>query len=128
MWIFTKYGFFSAVCARQDDATYGHPVDPDRIMVRARRRNHLERLLNRFTDLTADTPIHQSTESDYRYRVFLPKPVWANLVQQLAIETDYDNFKSKAADEFADEDIAHEYGDALHDVWNVMYGFQCSES
>ena len=35
MWIFTKHGFFSAVCARQGDGKHGQPVDPDRIMVRA---------------------------------------------------------------------------------------------
>jgi len=38
MWIFTKYGFYSAVCARQGDGSHGQPVDPDRIMVRARVR------------------------------------------------------------------------------------------
>jgi len=42
MWVFTKHGFFSAVCARQGDGTYGQPVDQDRIMVRARVRGHLE--------------------------------------------------------------------------------------
>src|SRR5436305_641101 len=34
MWIFTKHGFFSAVCAREGDGSHGRPVDPDRIMVR----------------------------------------------------------------------------------------------
>jgi len=27
MWIFTRYGFFSAVCARQGDGGHGQPVD-----------------------------------------------------------------------------------------------------
>lgn len=29
MWLFTKYGFFSAVCARQGKGDYDQPVDTD---------------------------------------------------------------------------------------------------
>ena len=36
MWLFTKHGFFSAVCARQGNGKHGQHVDPRRIMVRAR--------------------------------------------------------------------------------------------
>ena len=50
MWIFTKYGFYSAVCARQGDGKKHQPVDPDRIMVRARARQHLDNLVARFPD------------------------------------------------------------------------------
>lgn len=38
MWLFTKYGFFSAVSAREGDGSHGRPVDPERIMVRALHR------------------------------------------------------------------------------------------
>ena len=48
MWIFTKHGFFSVVCARQGDGRHGRVVDPDRIMVRARVLGHLQALKNRF--------------------------------------------------------------------------------
>ena len=34
MWIFTKFGFFSAVCARQGSGKHGQPVEPTRIMYR----------------------------------------------------------------------------------------------
>ena len=47
MWLFTKYGFFSAVCARQGSGHHGQPVDLNRIMVRARLRTHLEALKDR---------------------------------------------------------------------------------
>ena len=57
MWLFTKHGFYSAVCARQGDGSHGQPVDPDRIMVRARVRDHLEALKERFSDLLADSEI-----------------------------------------------------------------------
>jgi hypothetical protein len=54
MWLFTKYGFYSAVCARQGDGSHGQPVDPNRIMVRARMRQHLEALKERFNDLVSN--------------------------------------------------------------------------
>ena len=44
MWIFTKHGFFSAVCVRQESGKHGQTVDPNRIMVRTRLRAHLEAL------------------------------------------------------------------------------------
>jgi hypothetical protein len=39
MWIFTRYGFFSVVCARQGEGQPGQPVDPDRVMIRARSKD-----------------------------------------------------------------------------------------
>ncbi len=54
VWLFTKYGFYSVVCARQGDGSHSQPVDPDRIMVRARVRRHLEALKDRFADLLGD--------------------------------------------------------------------------
>ena len=48
MWIFTKYGFYSFVCARQGEGGYHEPVDPDRIMVRCRLKAHLVALKGRF--------------------------------------------------------------------------------
>jgi len=35
MWVFTRQGFFSAVCARQGSGKHGQPIDLNRIMVRA---------------------------------------------------------------------------------------------
>ncbi len=54
MWIFTKHGFYSAVCARQGDGGHNEPVDPDRIMIRGRIRGHLEALQARFPDLLGE--------------------------------------------------------------------------
>ena len=45
MWLFTKHGFYSAVCARQGEGNRTEPVDPDRVMVRARVSSHLENLI-----------------------------------------------------------------------------------
>ena len=65
MWLFTKHGFYSAVCARQGDGRHNQPVDPDLIMVRARVHCHLEALKTRFPDLLADCEIKEFAGTDY---------------------------------------------------------------
>jgi len=67
MWLFTQYGFFSAVCAREGDGSYTNRVDPTRIMVRARLKNHLENLKRRFTESIGDVD-----RRDARYGLPLP--------------------------------------------------------
>ncbi len=122
MWLFTKYGFFSAVCARQGDGHYDRPVDPDRIMVRARLRGHLEALQERFPTLVGSGEIREFTGSDYAYRIFVEKTVWSQVLVALNEEMDYDNFKSEVA-RFQGR-AGQSYERALHDVWEVMYRLQ----
>jgi hypothetical protein len=122
MWIFTKYGFFSAVCARSGDGRHGQPVDPDRIMVRARLREHLEALSERFPELLGDSEIVAGGGTDYPFRLFVAKAAWVQVLSLLAEETDYDNFKSAVGREQGRAGEA--YRDALHDVWTVMYRLQ----
>ena len=80
MWLFTKYGFYSAVCARQGDGSHGQPVDPNRIMVRARLRTHLEALKGRFLELIGDCEIREFVGTDYAFRIFVDKSVWSQVV------------------------------------------------
>ena len=122
MWIFTKHGFFSAVCARQGDGGHQEPVDAERIMVRARVRRHLEALKEQFPDLLDECEIQASTRTDYAYRLFVPKPAWVQVLAGLAEETDYDNFKSEVAHHQGAAGAAYEH--ALHDVWSVMHKLQ----
>ncbi|MEX2168623.1 MAG: hypothetical protein WD851_04905 [Pirellulales bacterium] len=122
MWIFTKHGIFSAVCARQGDGEHGQPVDPDRIMVRARVRSHLEALKERFPELFGDCEIQEFTGTDYAYRLFGPKSAWMQMLAGLAEETDYDNFKSKVAHHQGRAGVAYER--SLHEVWSVMHRLQ----
>ena len=126
MWIFTKYGFFSAVCARQGNGRYGQAVDPSRVMVRARTRKHLESLKARFPALIGDCDVREFPRSDYAYRLFVDKSTWSELLSLLADELDYDNFKSEVA---RHQDVAGAaYEHALHKVWEVMYRLQGSRS
>ena len=122
MWIFTKHGFFSAVCSRQADGKHGQPVDLSRIMVRARVRDHLEALRKHFPELLGDCEIQESAGTDYAFRLFVQKSAWIRVVAGLAEETDYDNFKSEAARHQGRGGVAYEH--ALHDVWSVMNRLQ----
>ena len=118
MWLFTRYGFYSAVCARQGNGKHGTPVDPTRIMVRARKRQHLVTLQERFRTRLDACEIMDFVGSDYPFRLFVDKAVWSEVVTELTTELDYDNFKSEVA-RFLGKEGA-DYGDALHKVWAVM--------
>ncbi len=120
MWIFTKYGFYSAVCARQGKGDYGQPVDPERVMVRARVRGHMESLLAKFPEALAGCEIKESQSTDYAYRIFASKTAWSNVLAALGDDLDYDNFKSEVARRQGHNAYEH----SLHDVWQVMYGLQ----
>jgi len=122
MWLFTRYGFFSVVCARQGDGRHDRPLDRDRLMVRARLRAHLEALRERFANLLADCEICEFVGTDYAYRLFVDKPAWAEVVVGLNNEIDYGNFKSEVARHQGREGRAYE--EALHSVWSVMNRIQ----
>jgi hypothetical protein len=125
MWLFTKHGFYSAVCARQGNGKHGQPIDLGRIMVRARVREHLERLKERFPDLLGPCEIRDHAGTDYAYRFFVDKPVWSQVLAGLAEETDYDNFKSEVAHHQGRDGAAYEH--SLHEVWSVMSRLQRME-
>ncbi len=122
MWLFTKYGFFSAVCARQGDGKHGRPVDPKRIMVRARVRKHLEALRERFPDLLASSEILEFIGSDYAFRLFVDKKAWSQVLVGVNEELNYDNFKSEVARFQGQSGAAYEH--SLHEVWSIMYRLQ----
>lgn len=122
MWLFTKHGFFSAVCARQGSGKQEHPIDPNRMMVRARVRAHLEALKKRFLPLLGQCEIQEFAGTDYAFRIFIAKAVWSQVLAGLAEETDYDNFKSEVARHQGKAGAAYER--SLHDVWSVMYELQ----
>lgn len=122
MWVFTKHGFFSAVCARQGSGKHGQPVDLNRIMVRARVRAHLEALKKRFPDLLGQCEIQEFAGTDYAFRIFVAKCLWSQALAGLAEETDYDNFKSEVARQQGKAGAAYER--SLHDVWSAMYKLQ----
>jgi hypothetical protein len=123
MWLFTKFGLVSAVCARQGHGEYGQSLDADRIVLRFRRRQHLENLQRRFPDVLGSLPVWESATADYRYRLFVPKQVWVQVATELAAEVDYADFKRSLHDCPGKD----EYEQRLLEVWNVMVQSQADE-
>lgn len=96
------------------------PVDPDRMMVRSRSKEHLVALQQRFESQLGNSPILETDNSDYRYRIFIAKTAWCTIQSALAEEIDYDNFKSAVGKAGGTTEYLH----ALHDVWSVMHRLQ----
>jgi hypothetical protein len=112
MWLCTKYGFFSVVCAWKDNVQ--GKVDFHKLMIRSRKKKHLENLLESFS---LDYEIIESKNTDYRYRIIVEKPVFAELVKLAVSGIDYTNFKNKAA---SIKDF--QYLNFLHNVWEEGNG------
>ena len=85
MWMLTTIGFFSVV----EDSE-----DADRLLVRARVREDLERL--RDTHLP-DLHIVENAGSDYRFRAYVERGQWVWAAMSMASEIDYSNFKNAVA-------------------------------
>lgn len=98
MWICFNDGFVSAV----EDWN-----DKSMLRVRARKREHLEFL---------NVPIQQDQGTDYKFRCFINKESFADIVKQRILNIDYGNFKSSVTDQ------------NLHDLyanfWELHYDYQ----
>jgi hypothetical protein len=122
MWLFTKHGFFSVVCARQGDGKHGQPIDSARLMVRARVRGHLDALKKRWPSHLSLCDIRTFGGTDYAFRMFVDKDAWSRVLSELALETDYDNFKFEV--ERYQAHAGGRYERSLHEVWEVMHRLQ----
>lgn len=121
MWLFTTYGFFSVVLARKlQDGIPTKEVDPDTVMVRARCYEHMDNLKQHFKELAA-SDIQESADTDYRYRMILPKNMWVEVLKQMGDDLDYTNFKSACARSPLTNPT---YDGLLHEVWHQHYELQ----
>lgn len=118
MWIFSKYGFFSVVCARKNDGL-SPEIDFDKFMIRARSKNHIENLINNFKELK-DLKILTTEDADYKYRIFVPKNTWNQIMMELSADIDYGNFKNAAYKFLNDK----KFCSCLGDIWSIMYNYQ----
>jgi hypothetical protein len=114
--------FYSIACA---DKPGTKEIDPDTVMVRARRKDHLQNLQKRCPGL-ASSEILSPPNRDYGYRLIVPKSVWVAALQEMAEEQEWSNFKSEVAKRMGRDGA--EYTDALHDVWRIMYRLQEPET
>lgn len=107
MWLFTRYGFYSVVrCKRPAKGGFVQ------FAVRARRREHLEALLELMEEKIY---IAETLDSDYGYRVTLMPTQLDDMVIALSGDIDYENFKEEC-----EKCMPRDYCDALHDVWDRM--------
>ena len=101
MWIFTTNGFISIV---------EHRDEPDRLLVRARTPRPLEELWPNHEIITLE-------DADYRFRILAQRESVLDVVSDLVLSIDYDNFKNECFDH-------PEYLRSLGSVWRVMYDYQ----
>ena len=73
MWVMTKYGFYSAVEDYFDK-------EKKRVVVRARQRQDLENLIELGIGGITKESIVEDRTADYRYRIFITKADWANIL------------------------------------------------
>jgi len=98
MWLFTEYGFFSAVEAYPDLVPDGK--ETPHVMVRARVREDLENvqaLYEEFFDMSPPS-IMEFNHSDYRYRIVMDSLLWGFIVMQMMARVNYTNFKHRVAE------------------------------
>lgn len=108
MWLFTRHGFFSITRSQQE---------PDKLQVRARVRRDLENLQT-LTGLSGG--ILETPTADYRWRVIVTPEQAEPIVQQLAKDITYANFKSSVA---ARPDQTSR-SDDLHEIWDIHRRWQ----
>jgi hypothetical protein len=118
MWMFTRYGFFSVTRPTMGS---GDLPPAALLQVRARVRSHLEALRARFPTL-ADCPLLTTSNSDYRYRLIVERNAWAKVASQLALDTNYRNFKAECGR--AGPWIGEEYKEALPRIWGIHHSLQ----
>ena len=110
MWIYTKYGFFSAVLH----------YDKTQMIVRARTRADMDALaafIEKIGFAASERKIIDTPANDYYCRIFMQPATWTAVVAMLASDIDYSNFKNTVHGD-ADRDAAY------MDVWTIMRRFQ----
>ena len=101
MWIFTQYGFVSAVDNKQV---------PGKLAVRARDKEALEIL-----SIATGAEIQEFKGTDYEYRVHVTREDFTKWLTMHVETLDYSNFKSRI---WASR--GEVYHDACSDVWGAM--------
>jgi hypothetical protein len=110
MWLVTTRGFYSVV---------EHRSNPERLIVRARRREDLKAL----AELIPDLEVFSDRRADYRWRAVVDRSEWVVALALLAGEIDYPNFKNAVAKRQG-SDRTHRYSE----VWQILYGLQEEET
>jgi len=120
MWVFTDVGFFSTVeVDEREGAPWGCDAQGTRVMVRARSSEQLLTLLERYRRIE-DAVVYTSSYSDYPYRIVVDKIAWASVVQAMALQIDYHNFKKHVKDSSLLYESKRPYLRVLHRIWALL--------
>jgi len=119
MWLFTVDGFFSAV---KDHEFCGE----DELMIRARCRQDLERMLKRlygaqYERLKLGDGIIELDHADYRYRYKLPRQDWVIYVADAADKIIYPTVKDNINPHDRRHNLRHK---ALYSIWHALSHMQ----
>jgi len=107
MWVFSRAGFFSAVQKGSDKGA--------EVCVRGRVRADFDRLRDLyFPDMGQ---VLSKGGTDYPYRIYVSHDQWAKIMESMAQDVDYKNFKGMISGE-----RGYAVADLYSDVWAVMYG------
>ncbi len=126
MWLFTRWGFFSCACTPLADESGESEVDPNGLSVRSRLRSHLEKLQSHLPDLVGNCEIEEYPDSDYRYRIYVDKAIWSQVMISLCQELNYDNFREEMVQEHSMDDPG--YVKRLSEVASIMKNLQNGEA
>ena len=107
MWLLTNFGFFSVVQKKDDDV----------LTVRARARNDLEVLKERYIPNLGH--IIRGDGTDYRYRAKVSREDMAEALKKIVLDIDYSNFKNSVA-----EKQGHKRARVYGEVWEVLLNLQ----
>lgn len=107
MWLFTPFGFFSAVRKRGDSD----------LTIRSRTRGDLLRLRRHYLPELTEPVAHQG--GDYPWRGRCAPEAFGKAVDRIARQIDYDNFKDEVA-HYSGASRAKRYGK----VWQALYGME----
>ena len=107
MWVFSRAGFFSAV--RKGTDKHGE------VCVRARVLADFDKLRELYFPEMGQVQTNGGT--DYPYRVYMTRSEWADIMERMALDVDYKNFKGMISGE-----RGYAVADLYSDVWAVMYG------
>ena len=111
MWIFTEDGFFSVV---------EHLEDSTKMLVRARKREDLERFVMRGEGvITNDPTIQETPVADYRFRVVVDRVGFLDYLTRAVSALNYPNFKDRIHQQ---DDTPRDV--AYMEVWGAMHRFQ----
>ena len=108
MWLFTTDGFYSAVADRDD---------PNTVIARSRVCDDALRLV----EAVSTGEVIETPARDYRFRVHLPRDIWASYAAAAAAGIDYGNFKNAVAARQGAE-RARVYADVWADLLPLQQG------